>query len=183
MSSHRQGNAVSAAEVASLQQALENSTGLAEADFGFLYHATKRNLEYGSPVVLLLVTLGMLALAQERTFIFALILVIGVLFALACLVYESSTSLHLFGFVLTWYYWLIYSYGYLSSTGGATGGDKVFVDVSQVGEQAYVHWGAWQIIFKVWPQRVQAPVSRIRKCSRLIFSSWCSVSASTALAC
>jgi hypothetical protein len=124
--------------------------GEAPLDFGFLYKMTRRNLEYGSPAMLCAVTLLLLALSSERTFIFAVILLIGVLFALACLVYESATSLHLFGFVLTWYFWLIYSYGYAASNEDAS---HVFVDTVAVSnadgtQDLVLQWGAGTMLFK-----------------------------------
>lgn len=118
-----------------------------QVDFGFLYRLTRRNLEYGSPALLCLVTVCLLSLASERTIIFAVVLVIGVLFALLCLVYETATSLHLFGFVLTWYYWLIYSYGY-SASSSFPSSERMFVDVSP--DSPYlIQWGAGMVFFKL----------------------------------
>lgn len=101
-------------------------------------------VELGVPLLTMIITFCMLSFSSDHTFLFITILLIGVTITVLC-IYDSRSTWSLLVYVCTWYFWLLYSYGYFSSgvywrlgssllsasTGNASSNDDDTEDVTQ----------------------------------------------------
>lgn len=90
-------------------------------DYHFMYTFTRRLLQYGVPLLFLVITALLLMLSIEPMVTFSMVLTLGVAICMVAMLFDrgdgkpGAMSVHLLALVAAWYFWLLYSFGYYST--------------------------------------------------------------------